>query len=86
MSFGDATWKSRTTENRNLGGGKVKPHEEDNMSEEKKNIKERLIDKVNDVKWSLIQIMDELVEEGFTRKASSLGTIIGDLERWQHTR
>ena len=56
------------------------------MSEEKKNIKERLIDKVNDVKWTLIQIMDELEEEGFTRKASSLGTIIGDLERWQHTR
>ena len=33
------------------------------MSEEKKNIKERLIDKVNDVKWTLIQIMDELEEE-----------------------
>lgn len=40
----------------------------------------------NTAKDRLISIMHDLEEIGAVRKANSLGTIIGNLERWQHTR
>ena len=85
MSFGDATWKSRTAENKHLGGGEVKPPKE-NMMNDNKSIKERLTDRATVAKDRLIEIMDELENEGFHRKAQSLGTIIEKLERWQNTQ
>ena len=40
----------------------------------------------NKAKDILISARNELEEIGAIRKANSLDTIIGNLERWQHTR
>ena len=40
---------------------------------------------VNCAKETLMKVMSNLEDEGAIRKANSLGTIIGKLERWQHT-
>ena len=41
---------------------------------------------VNVAKSRLIEVVDKLEEDGAIRKASSLRTIIGKLENWQHTK
>ena len=41
---------------------------------------------VNVAKSRLMEVMYKLEEAGAVRKANSLGTIIGRLEEWQHTK
>lgn len=45
----------------------------------------RILDEANSPKDRLMCLRDELIENGFIRKANSLDTIIEKLERWQNT-
>lgn len=47
---------------------------------------DRACDKINSVKWDLMELESRLEEAGLTRKAKSLGTLIGKLEAWEVTR
>ena len=42
--------------------------------------------KVYDIKWELMKLKSKLEDAGLTRKANILGTIIENLEHWQHTK
>lgn len=46
---------------------------------------ERLQESANPAKERLMDIMDDLYEKGFIRKAQALGTIIEKLEIWQNS-
>ena len=54
------------------------------MIEEKDTFKQAC-DHIDTIKDKLFQIVYELEEAGYVRKAKSLDTLIGKLEAWEHT-
>lgn len=42
--------------------------------------------KIDDIKMELFKLVDKLENANIKRKAKSLNQIIGELEKWEHTK
>lgn len=53
---------------------------------EKEQAFKEVCDKIDAIKMDLFQLVGKLESAGAMRKAKSLDKIIGELERWEHTK